>query len=54
MFESIRVFAEIAIPTAMVLTIDKIIKIVDINKKMVNFENVKLAEDFANKNITIL
>lgn len=48
-FESIRIFAEVAIPTAMVLTLDRIVTAKSINKHAAIFTDPIKAEEFAIK-----
>lgn len=48
-FDSVRLFVEIAIPTAMVLTLDKIVTVQDINKGMATFKEPEALEDFCKK-----
>lgn len=48
-FESIRIFVEIAIPTAMVLTVDKIVTSKAINKLAAQFLDPLKGEAFANQ-----
>lgn len=46
-FESIRIFVEVAIPTAMVLTLDRIVTTTSIGKKIASFIDPVEADNFA-------
>lgn len=48
-FESVRVFVEVAIPTAMALSLDKIVTLNDINKGMATFTEPEVLDEFCQK-----